>query len=252
MKQFDKVLTVAMPISMKMKKLQSEVWDDGPYDANHRFVDSPRIPKSSISANSSFPTPASSPLNFSGYQNLLNIYLEGPLVDLPEYYQLYQAYFGKKPITASPDGEARKAAKPTEASISLEFLQGKNYGCHSQPNLPPKNPGHIPSLHLLENSHSGGLKLNIGSTVKSGKIPNTAAIGLLRNEDGMWITGFIGNLGTCPILTTELWPIRTGLTMAWEMRPHNIIMEADSEAAIQCIRSTNSDPHPAESIINDC
>ncbi|KAA8534991.1 hypothetical protein F0562_029994 [Nyssa sinensis] len=82
----------AKPISDKLENLQLKVWDDGPYRVRESFfVEIPvfvEIPESSASTTSDSQNPRapeSPPLNFSGYQNLHNLYLEGPLVVVPEF-----------------------------------------------------------------------------------------------------------------------------------------------------------------------
>lgn len=63
----------------------------------------------------------------------------------------------------------------------------------------------------------GWLKLNTdASTVKHN--PDSVGIGgLIRNENGEWANGFRSKIGMCNVLTTDLWAIREGLFLTWEM-----------------------------------
>lgn len=49
------------------------------------------------------------------------------------------------------------------------------------------------------------------------------------------MTGFSINIGVCSVTKAELWGIYQGLLLAWEVGIRNILIEADSECAIQMV-----------------
>lgn len=50
--------------------------------------------------------------------------------------------------------------------------------------------------------------------------------GVIRNEVGLWIKGFVSNLGCCSILEAELWTVLNGL--------HNLVNLGHTFVVIEC------------------
>lgn len=42
-----------------------------------------------------------------------------------------------------------------------------------------------------------------------------AAVGILRDESGRWLAGFMQNIGISTSIRAELWAVRSELTLAW-------------------------------------
>ncbi|KAH9716124.1 reverse transcriptase domain-containing protein [Citrus sinensis] len=63
----------------------------------------------------------------------------------------------------------------------------------------------------------------------------TGAGGLLRDFNGNWIMGFIVNLGTCSVLSAELWGLLHGLRMAWEYGFRRIQVGVDNKSVVHLV-----------------
>ncbi|KAF7834787.1 putative ribonuclease H protein At1g65750 family [Senna tora] len=91
------------------------------------------------------------------------------------------------------------------------------------------------------------VKCNVDGSVYEGK--DAACGGLLRDAAGDFITCFSSNLGRCSITVAELHAIQEGLKMAWDHGYRNIIMEVDSQIAIDLIQKEINPLHPHCSIV---
>ncbi|CAL1352198.1 unnamed protein product [Linum trigynum] len=60
---------------------------------------------------------------------------------------------------------------------------------------------------------AGWIKVNVDGAANGSQGPAGAG-GALRNHHGVWIKGFVANLGTCSAIQAELWGIYHGLDMA--------------------------------------
>ncbi|KAL9462413.1 hypothetical protein AB3S75_000421 [Citrus x aurantiifolia] len=63
----------------------------------------------------------------------------------------------------------------------------------------------------------------------------TGAGGLLRDFTGNWIMGFIVNLGTCSVLSAELWGLLHGLRMAWENGFRRVQVGVDNKSVVHLL-----------------
>lgn len=54
----------------------------------------------------------------------------------------------------------------------------------------------------------------------------TGAEGIIKNEHGDWIAGFMVNLGNCIVEVAELWVALHGLRLAWESGARQTIIES--------------------------
>lgn len=53
--------------------------------------------------------------------------------------------------------------------------------------------------------------------------------GLIKDYNGIWLSGFSSFIGTCHILKAELWSIQQGLKLAMDHNITHIIVETDSK-----------------------
>ena len=65
--------------------------------------------------------------------------------------------------------------------------------------------------------------------------------GLLRNHNGDWVHGFAGHLGERHILFAELFGLKTGLVIAWQLNYKNVCLETDFMEAFRLI---TQETHP--------
>ena len=52
--------------------------------------------------------------------------------------------------------------------------------------------------------------------------------GVLQDHFGHWICGYSVRLGTCSIVSAELWALIHGLQLAWEREVRLLMIEIDS------------------------
>jgi ribonuclease HI len=73
----------------------------------------------------------------------------------------------------------------------------------------------------------------------------------LRNDRGSWIHGFSGSCGRASNLVAELSAIWKGLQLAWDLGYKSIIMESDSQAALDLIANTQQNEfHPHATLLS--
>ncbi|KAK9276256.1 hypothetical protein L1049_005787 [Liquidambar formosana] len=76
--------------------------------------------------------------------------------------------------------------------------------------------------------------------------PTPAGIGgLIHVDSGVWLCNFLGKLGDCIALESELWAIHVGLEEAWRKDIPRIVVETNSKLAIKHIHKDTlggSDP----------
>ncbi|KAF7808072.1 RnaseH [Senna tora] len=83
----------------------------------------------------------------------------------------------------------------------------------------------------------------IGSSRKAG------CGGIIRDNYGNWIKGFVSNLGYASVLSAEIWGIYHGLVTAWNLGFRKVELESDSSQAIkiiQMLREAGSNLRPLQ------
>jgi len=65
--------------------------------------------------------------------------------------------------------------------------------------------------------------------------------GLIRNDNGAWILGFVRNIGFSNILHVELLAMYHGPWLAWELEVTNLMCYLDSKTIINLIFATVND-----------
>ncbi|GLU17060.1 hypothetical protein SLE2022_334570 [Rubroshorea leprosula] len=76
--------------------------------------------------------------------------------------------------------------------------------------------------------------------------------GVFRDSQGQWVLGFTRNIGFTTALATELWAIRDGLQLAFNLHFNHIIIETDYYVAFQLIFTAPNPHHPHGILILDC
>ncbi|XVF12079.1 hypothetical protein REPUB_Repub08aG0083700 [Reevesia pubescens] len=79
------------------------------------------------------------------------------------------------------------------------------------------------------------LNVDIGLRGQSGA---AVAGGLIRDDRGVWLLGFIYRIGICEVLSAELWAIFQGLKFAWDNGFRNVELETDSLLASKQIHAS--------------
>lgn len=79
---------------------------------------------------------------------------------------------------------------------------------------------------------SSTVKINVdGSVTACDDI--ASAGGLIRDESGLWLHGFMLNIGSTSVLLAELWAIYHGLLVCWNLGFRTVLLESDSVKALQ-------------------
>ncbi|MED6171274.1 hypothetical protein PIB30_117389 [Stylosanthes scabra] len=96
----------------------------------------------------------------------------------------------------------------------------------------------------------GWVKLNTDGAVWDSK--NMAGCGgLIRTYDGSWVAGFTAKLGNCQVFQAELWGMRHGLQMAWDLGVRRIIVETDSAEALDKLNSMELTSQSFNSLVRE-
>ncbi|KHN37215.1 uncharacterized protein LOC114398751 [Glycine soja] len=74
--------------------------------------------------------------------------------------------------------------------------------------------------------------------------------GLIRNNIGDWIIGFVGHYGYATNLFAELTTIHQGLQLIWRFGHHDVVCESDCKTTLHLICDANTGYHPYTTIIN--
>lgn len=57
--------------------------------------------------------------------------------------------------------------------------------------------------------------------------------GVLRNQEKVWVAEFAARVGRCSAEEAEVWGIRRGLELAWELGVRKIQVESDAEEVVK-------------------
>ncbi|CAL1415075.1 unnamed protein product [Linum trigynum] len=95
---------------------------------------------------------------------------------------------------------------------------------------------------------SGWRKMNTDGAAQGNQGLATAG-GLLRDSNGDWVCGFCCKIGTGTAILAELWGIHQGLLMAWNNGTQFLILETDSQLAIELIKAREDPVHPHSTLL---
>ncbi|XVF36663.1 hypothetical protein REPUB_Repub19eG0076600 [Reevesia pubescens] len=88
-----------------------------------------------------------------------------------------------------------------------------------------------PPLHAVKINVDGSVSKDTGMAF---------AGGVIRDNNGEWITGFNYRVGTCNITTAELWGIYQGIILCWNKGYREVELESDSTVAIKKINTAHN------------
>ncbi|CAL1353808.1 unnamed protein product [Linum trigynum] len=94
----------------------------------------------------------------------------------------------------------------------------------------------------------GWYKLNTDGAAQSNPGIITAG-GVLRDHNGDWVGGFCSKIGTGTALLAELWGILQGLDLAWRKGIQFLILESNSQLALQIIDNRRDSVHPHATLL---
>ncbi|KAF7802331.1 ribonuclease H [Senna tora] len=92
----------------------------------------------------------------------------------------------------------------------------------------------VPSLvSAWSKPEVGWIKVNTdGAVRRDSKLAGCG--GIIRDHNGAWVKGFTLKIGLSNALTAELRSIAEGLSLAWDLGYRRVILENDSQVAINC------------------
>ncbi|XVF74116.1 hypothetical protein PTKIN_Ptkin13bG0034400 [Pterospermum kingtungense] len=76
--------------------------------------------------------------------------------------------------------------------------------------------------------------------------------GLFRDQSGIWLGGFMANLGRCGAMEAELWGILFGLRYAWEKGYKWLILEVDTQVVANWLVKGNTSPVSMVNLLSAC
>jgi hypothetical protein len=86
---------------------------------------------------------------------------------------------------------------------------------------------------------TGWFDLNTNGAAKTG-VGKTGCGGVLRNDTGMWVEGFVKGLGDTTAYMAELWSIYEGLCMARRRGVMKLELRSDSQVIVQSLQDNNN------------
>lgn len=93
--------------------------------------------------------------------------------------------------------------------------------------------------------------MNIDGCMK-GPSGSIGAGGLLRDNNGNWISGFTANLWKGKIIAAELWGLFFGLRLAWMRGFRSVEVEVDSATVVTLVNQQDNSLHPLHTLIRGC
>ncbi|CAN1120234.1 Putative ribonuclease H protein At1g65750, partial [Linum perenne] len=78
---------------------------------------------------------------------------------------------------------------------------------------------------------------------------SSAARGLIRDDQGRFITAFASKHGTCSIVRAEMWGVVEGLMLAWDKGIRKLKLQSDSTLAVQLLSNMDQAKHQHSNLI---
>ncbi|KAL6145633.1 hypothetical protein ACLB2K_056319 [Fragaria x ananassa] len=110
-------------------------------------------------------------------------------------------------------------------------------------------PRHMEMLSWIK-PRSGTFKLNVDGS--RNRIGGIGAGGVIRDHTGVWIGGFMVNIGAGEVLQAEAWGLFYGIQLALSLDIPNLEVESDSSILINLLQGTDIDLHPLGTIVLNC
>ncbi|CAL1400519.1 unnamed protein product [Linum trigynum] len=95
---------------------------------------------------------------------------------------------------------------------------------------------------------AGWIKLNTDGAAQ-GNHGLISAGGALRDVNGDWIAGFCSKIGTGTAIEAELWGIYKGIDLAWNKEIKFLIIETDSQLALDLLNKRMNPTHPLATLL---
>ncbi|XP_019198912.1 PREDICTED: uncharacterized protein LOC109192673 [Ipomoea nil] len=132
------------------------------------------------------------------------------------------------------------------ANYELEVLAAYSKRIHPEKGT----ENHTPDQVRWRKPARGWVKLNIDGCCKAKDMAGCG--GLLRDENGTWLTGFTCNIGRCSAYEAELWGMLHGLCMARRRGITKLIAESDSAQLISDLRPKSATSDVTNNLLWRC
>ena len=76
--------------------------------------------------------------------------------------------------------------------------------------------------------------------------------GLISDDHGKWVKGFLRRIGKVSSLEAELWAIRDGLTLCTHLQIQDLLIELDAKAVISLVTCNKESFAQYAPLIDDC
>lgn len=117
--------------------------------------------------------------------------------------------------------------------------------------LSTKSPSEMNTLVCRSPSPTNLVKLNVVGRSKW-NLGVSGASGIISDESGNWILGYILNLRNQLGLAAELWAVFKGLMLAWDRGFRKVLVESESIVAVGCLKRTLDATDPIRDLIDCC
>ena len=95
------------------------------------------------------------------------------------------------------------------------------------------------------------MKLNTDGPVV-GSMGVAGCGGVARDDHGGWVAGFSRRIGLTNSFVAELWGLRDGLLMCWNLNIHSLIVELDAKAIVDVLEKSQYVNNVISLILDDC
>ena len=95
------------------------------------------------------------------------------------------------------------------------------------------------------------MKLNTdGSFARNSGI--TGCGGVVRDEHGRWVRGFARHIGLITSFVAELWGLRDGILMCYNLNISSLIVELDAKSIVDALGNSKFVNNVISPILDDC
>ncbi|PRQ26177.1 putative RNA-directed DNA polymerase [Rosa chinensis] len=98
---------------------------------------------------------------------------------------------------------------------------------------------------------NGWVKLNVDGA-RSNLHGNIGAGGVIRDQFGNWINGFLAHFGHGEVLEAEAWGMRLGLKLAADIGMDKVVVECDSKVLVNLVNNGVDELCPLKTVIDYC
>ena len=116
----------------------------------------------------------------------------------------------------------------------------------------PRNPIRKINRRICwERPPLGWKKLNIDGSWLGG-VDRASCGGLVRDDQEEWVAGFSRHIGLANSFTAELWGLREGLILCYNLNIESLVVELDAQAVVDVMKNNVYVNNVVSPILDDC